>query len=233
MEMKCLRNLLFVSTLATAVYGWCADVVAGTRNDVWPEGNVYVKLNETYRLHFLGAFVRAGNASYSDGQMGADLDIGLRGMFDQGLHPDRNRYKYVWIRMGYRYANSFSGSDSFQEHRGILEATIRLPLAYQFTFVDRNRGDFRLVNGEYSSRYRNRVRLERESHIGPVSLLPYVSVEGWYDTRFNAVSRFRYAAGFEIPIRNIVLDLYYLRQDDTQAKPAHSNVLGIAVNFYF
>jgi hypothetical protein len=229
----CLPKVLFAGTFFVTMLGWYGDVVGETRNDIWPEADVYVNLNETYRLHFLGALVQAGEGGYSDGQLGVHLDIGLRDILEPGLHPDRNRYKYLWIRMGYRYASSFSGTDSFQEHRGILEGTARLPLPYGFTLVDRNRGDLRLVNGEYSSRYRNRIRLERETHFGPMTLLPYISVEGWYDTRFNAINRFRYAAGFEIPIRTIVFDLYYLRQEDTLTNPRHSNVLGIAINFYF
>jgi hypothetical protein len=48
-----------------------------TRNDIWPEVNVYKQLNETYRLHFLGAFIKARDIAYSDGQFGVHLDIGM------------------------------------------------------------------------------------------------------------------------------------------------------------
>ena len=208
--------------------------IGDTRTDVWPEVNLFHQIDDRYRLHLLGAFVRARDIDYSDGQVGAHLDIGALPILRPRLLPDSTLYQYLWFRVGYRYGREFTSDDPFEEHRVILEMTARFPLPGGVMLVDRSRGDLRFINGVYSSRYRNRVRLERSIVLfDRYAWLPYVSAELFYDTRFDAINRFRYSVGIEIPIRRFILDLYYLRQEDSRSEPAHSNVFGISFNFFF
>ena len=97
----------------------------------------------------------------------------------------------------------------------------------------RNRGDLRFLKSDYSSRYRPRLRIERQVELWHMALLPYTPAELFYDTRFNAVNRYRFAVGVEVPIRKAILDLYLMRQEDNRSEPGHSNMLGIAVSFHF
>ena len=64
------------------------------------------------------------------------------------------------MRIGYRYLHN--AGDDPDENRGVLEVTPRYPLVRGVLVSNRNRIDFRFIEGEYSWRYRNRLSLERE-----------------------------------------------------------------------
>jgi hypothetical protein len=111
---------------------------------------------------------------------------------------------------------------------------------------DRNREDFRFVDGDFSFRYRNRVTLEREFHLfRGRTITPYASGEIFYDTRFQIWNRNRLAVGIQqslrrgplrrllLPKRQVVLDLYYMRQNDSRSDTPHVNAIGTALAFYF
>jgi hypothetical protein len=107
---------------------------------------------------------------------------------------------YPTFRAGYRLAWDLSDSSQYQEHRGVLEATLRyLPVA-RLVLIDRNRLDLRDVNGERSWRYRNRSRLERDIPLGPRVATPYLMAEFFYDSRYDEWNRQRYFVGIEWPI---------------------------------
>lgn len=52
--------------------------------------------------------------------------------------------------------------DPFKEHQILSEQTLRKLLPGDLLLSDRNREDFRFINGGFSFRYRNRVTIERE-----------------------------------------------------------------------
>lgn len=91
--------------------------------------------------------------------------------------------------------------DPFKEHRIITEQTFRQHLPFEILLSDRNRADFRFINGDFSFRYRNRVKLEREFRLFGRSLTPYGAVEVFYDTRFNVWNRNRVTAGSQIQLK--------------------------------
>ena len=100
--------------------------------------------------------------------------------------------------------------------------------------TDRNRVDFRLVDGDYQPRYRNRLKLERTFKAGRVDLTPYGHAEAFYDWRFDKFHRFRFAAGAEVSLgRYFIFESYYLRQNDTVSAPKYVNAVGAALQFYF
>ena len=96
----------------------------------WPEVDVYVPLNEKFRLFFLATTTKAQETKENtEGQVGAHLDYQL--------------YRKVSLRTGYRYGFSLGGSDPFKEHRIIFEQTLRQPLPLEVLLSDRNREDLR------------------------------------------------------------------------------------------
>ena len=120
------------------------------------------------------------------------------------------------------------------------------PIPLDILVSDRNREEIRIVNGETSARYRNRLTLEREFHIGRFAPVPYGSAEVFYDNRFDTWNRNRLNVGVQIPLkrgfplvslvepkREVILDLYYSRQNDSRSSPTHIQAVSIAVNLYF
>ena len=99
--------------------------------------------------------------------------------------------------------------------------------------VNRARVDLRDKDASYSTRYRERLTLERETPILGLETVPYVSVELLYDTRYDAWSEQRYQVGLEVVLdENWHLEPYYRRQEDQRSEPSHTNVLGMVVKFY-
>jgi Protein of unknown function (DUF2490) len=207
-----------------------AQEADGTAKEVWPEFNAYVPLTEKTRLFFLLSISRSRETrSNTEGQVGAHLDY--------------FRTKNVSFRGGYRYGFSLGASEPFREHRVISEETVRKTLKAKLLLLDRNRQDIRWVNGEFSVRLRNRLTLEREFKLNERSLTPYGSAEIFYDTRFNTFNRSRFTGGLAITLKKherfidfrkqTVLDIYYLRQNDTRSQPRHLNALGLTFAIYF
>ena len=214
------------------------DVVAqqpsDTRDELWPELDVYVPINEKYRLVFTGSVSKARETKDNfEAQLGAHVDY---------FFSDR-----ITIRAGYRYGFSLGSNDEFREHRLVTEASFRKRIKSSILLTDRNRQDWRWVNGDFSFRYRNRLTAEKEFRIAGRPITPYGSAEIFYDTRFSTFNRYRFASGVQIALRKIrsseplllilrkerVLDIYYLRQEDTRSEPKHTNAIGVSLAIHF
>ena len=63
---------------------------------------------------------------------------------------------------------------------------------------DRNRGDFRFVQGRpFSARYRNRLWVKDDVILGKVAVTPYVYDEIFFDGRYGAWTANRVAFGMQ------------------------------------
>ena len=96
---------------------------------VWPEISAFKKLNDRMRFYFLATTVRESRES-TEGEFGPNFDFYLRPLRNPkhfaGLRLDESKNRYLLLRVGYRYLDSFSGDP--EEHRAVLEATARYPL---------------------------------------------------------------------------------------------------------
>ena len=224
----------FVCLIAlTAALSSGASAQQDSTKQFWPEVDVYVPLNEKFRLFFLATTTKAQETrDNTEGQVGAHIDY----------HVTRK----ISLRAGYRYGFSLGGTDPFKEHRIVFEQTLRQPLPLKVLLSDRNREDLRWVNGEFSARYRNRVTLEREFKVLNRAVTPYGSAEVFYDSRFDTWNRNRLVVGTQIalkrgvplislihPERQLVLDVYLSRQNDSRSQPARVRGLGMAFIIYF
>jgi Protein of unknown function (DUF2490) len=137
------------------------------------------------------------------------------------------------VRVGYFFSRTPSdSSDPFSEHTPTVETHWRFQLPGSLLLTDRNRADFRIKDGDYQPRYRNRLKLERTFKMARLDVTPYA--QAFYDWRFDKFHRFRYAAGRRVSFgRHVVFESYYLRQRDTVSSPPHVNATGAALQFYW
>jgi hypothetical protein len=167
-----------------------------------------------------------------EGTVGADLEYKLHRKFR--------------LRAGYRYGFSLDGDDPYKENRVVFEQNFTQTLPLEIVATDRSREELRSVNGDFSFRYRNRPTLEREFKLGRFKPAPYVSGETYYDTRYDTWNRNRIYLGFELPLRRgfpltklidperqVVLDLYWMRQVDSRSNVPRINGIGVVAKFYF
>jgi len=206
---------------------------SGTPKELWPEVSVYVPLNKEWRLYFLFSITKAEETrENTEGQFGAHVDYTVN--------------KRLVLRAGYRYLFSLAETDPFKEHRPVLEQTYREQLPLKILLTDRNRQDFRIVNGDFSFRYRNRLMLEREFVLPGRSITPYGSVEVYHDSRFHVWNRNRLTAGIQIqlkralpllslvtPRKQVILDVYYTKQNDSRSQPHHLHAIGLVLAIHF
>jgi Protein of unknown function (DUF2490) len=190
-----------------------------TRNELWPEVDLFINLNPHWRLFLLATISQE-----------RETNIDLEGQ--TGAHIDYFFNKYMVFRAGYRYGFSLVEDDPFQEHRIVLEQTVRVPIPWKILLSDRNRQDLRWVDGEFSARYRNRLMLERDFGLGDFRFTGYGSAEVYYDSRFDTFNRNRFIFGIAFPVTHrFGLDLNYARQNDSRSKPYHVNAIGIILVF--
>jgi len=210
-----------------------------TRNEFWPEIDVYIDVKPKVRLYLLGTISKSVEDGEIRNAQGFEAQI--------GAHVDYIPNDHIILRAGYRFGASVGDADEpYKEHRVLTEQTLRKLLPCELLLSDRNREDFRFVNGDFSFRYRNRVSIEREVDLfRGRTITPYASAEIFYDTRTSAWNRNRFAVGFQqslrrgplrkmlLPKRQVVLDLYFMRQNDSRSETQHVNAIGAALAFYF
>ena len=135
---------------------------------------------------------------------------------------------------GYEYLRTIQSGKAKYEDRLALQATLHQRLGPSFLISDRNRVEFRWVNGSYSTRYRNQLTLERDFIVRGFRFTPYAEAEVYYDGGKHSWNEEQYTAGIQWPYKKLLmLNTYYLRQHCTTCNPKYLDVGGVAVNFYF
>jgi Protein of unknown function (DUF2490) len=223
--------ILFVSV------GTTVASAQDTSGEIRPESDIYVQLQPMIRIQFVGSF--SGSLTTGDWQATPTffVETALKPVLRRRLRqqPDVYRDRYLTVRAGYRYRTDLASGGSAHENRGILELISRYPLPWHLVVSDRNRGEFRFMEDKpFSTRYRNRLRLEYDFERDRFECTPYVDFEIFYDTRFDQWTRRQYESGGQFPVgAHVVLEPYYLRQDNSHSVPQHVNAFGFKFNLYF
>lgn len=233
------KSLCLLCFFAVFVMGAGIGKAQETRREFWPEIDVYINIKPKVRLYLLGTVAKSVEDGEIRNAQGYEAQV--------GVHVDYIPNHHLILRTGYRYGSAIGeNDDGFREHRLITEQTLRKLLPADFLLSDRNREDFRFINGDFSFRYRNRVTIERELPLFKGrNITPYVSGEIFYDTRFDVWNRNRMAVGIQHTLlrgplqkmllhkRQVVLDIYFMKQNDSRSQTSHVKALGAALVFYF
>lgn len=220
------------------------NVAAGAdrkEQQIWPELDVYYRLNPNTRLFFLvaptGEVEGGQSADWTDGQIGAHVEVGLfpiaKGRRAKSRF-DNDRMSYVRFRTGLRYLEAVG--DESNEWRVIGELSGRARLPAEMLLVLRNRLDLRWIDEAYSWRYRPRLWLERELKVGThMAFVPYGSAEIYWDSRPDDWNRQRYQLGTAIVLKPwFAPEVYWAHQiDEGSDGNTISDALGVAFAFYF
>jgi hypothetical protein len=138
--------------------------------------------------------------------------------------------RYFTGALWYRFQRQLpTGVPQVDENRVFLEGTGKLPLPHGFHISDRNRYEWRWLNGHPSNRYRNRYELEKEFEY----LTPFIARESFYDWRFHEWNRQREYVGIRLPrFHHAIFETYFMHEDDSHSLP-HKNVIGTALRFEY
>jgi hypothetical protein len=228
-DMKRVLQFVFLVCLFGLL---CVGAQAQNSQDEWsPEIDTYVQLNSYMRLMFVAS--RSTDGSTNDSfQFGPNLDITFKPILRNRVRSnDSSKQQYVTFRVGYQYLDNVGKPN---ENRVVLQLTPRVPLPWSLLLSDRNRADLRVISGNFSWRYRNRLTLERTFKIKSVWLTPYAQGEIFYDSRYATWTRNSYEFGVTFPVRRrIELAPYYQRENDSRSSPPHTNIVGLTMSLYF
>ena len=225
-------GVIVVAYLAVFAMPLCAQT-----EQLWPEVDTYVHLNDNTRLFFSLQNTREDSAATGT-DLGAHLDIFLKPLRKARLlasrSSDESKSRLVLFRIGYHHLFSRGDSGS-PENRIIVEAAPRYPLGAGIVVVDRNRADLRFTMDGFTWRYRNRLSVERNFRVRSFSFAPYLRGEVWYDELYSKWSRTLLQVGSEFPInRRVSLECYYEHQNDTSTSPNRPlHGLGYVLQLHF
>ncbi len=218
MKIKRFVCLIFV----LGVYLICADITfaqSAPQDDTqsWNEVQFTLPVNKKVDLILNGQL-----------RFGRDL----REFVDEraGVSVAFKMNKYFTFTPGYTYIamqQPVTRRKSY-ENRLNFAATVRFPPMEKFTISDRNLVERRVRNSTANStRYRNRLQIERPFTIGGVGLRFFISDEVFYDGAAKAWTRNRFSVGGSRAFnKRLTGDVYYLRQNDGRSRPGDIHVIG-------
>ncbi len=142
--------------------------------------------------------------------------------------------KYITLSPIYSYVASQPGAgQDNRENRISLDPTVVVPVG-RWSVSDRNGIEMRFRELKDSTRYRNRVRLERQIQLANTLFTVFAWDEVLYDWSFNAWVRNRLAIGGRKSLNSKVsLEFYYLRQNGSYIRPADLHALGMTLRTRF
>jgi hypothetical protein len=239
-----LRGMRLRSLLISTMAGLALAVLASTSvaaqtpatgDAVWASLEGHGQLRSNLSALILGESKSGTDYSYQQWIIGAALGFQLKSFARPHLADiDPDREHAIVLGAGYEYLQTDETAKPTSENRIIAAFTPRWRPPAEFLITDRNRVEFRWVNGDYSARYRNRLTVERASRLGGLRFTPYLSAEFFYDWAHDSWNEEQYAVGFEWPYKSVLkLNTYYLRQTCTTCSPRNLNVAGLSLNYFY
>ncbi len=178
-------------------------IAQNTSVEFWPETDIWYKINSAWRLSAFIPITKYNESKYRD------LNIFLQADYKWGTtrhsiymrlrdESEMEKIKAWMVRGGFMEGWSLGeNAGAYTEDMLFGEIHKRMPLKGHFLISHRIRVDTRWVgeDAKFSYRFRYRVMLEKEYSSGNSSLVPYVNIEPFWDSRYNTFSRIRMIGG--------------------------------------
>ena len=232
-----MKNILLFGLLCLYAGTLFAQDATTQPKQIWPEVDIYYKLNEKFRLYSKVTASYLNNAN-TDGTAGVFLDFFafplLRHKKIVSLH-DTLRGEYLWFRSGYSYSHSPPGA-SKEVDQNFIETTVngRHYLPWDILMTVTNRLDWLFENSSFDPRYRPKIKFDRNFRTAYMFFNFYFY--GEYYIYFNGSSqdRLRLEVGLEFKVLKFMsFQNYYLHQFANDGSVKSIDAIGVQANFYF
>jgi Protein of unknown function (DUF2490) len=235
MRLPAIRAVLLLSVVLSTQWLMAQDSSSSSKQ-IWPELDFYYRINERVRLYGMVSGTRA-NSEYTDGTTGVYIDYfahpWLRGKKFMDLHDTTQGY-YWWFRTGYSYSDAPPSDKKKVVNIFETETNNNFHLPLDIMLTNRNRLDWRWVNGDFQPIYRPRVKFIRDFKTEYMTFDTYIWAEYFFYLNDNSQNRFRLTAGSDIKvIKNMDFEVYYLYQFQNKPSVEPLNAIGIQLDFYF
>ena len=230
--LAALTALMLVVSIGTTAWAQDND---NTVAEFWPEVNAHIQLPDHWRLGTFAGLKKGEDFPYQ--QLYAGIGVGYQWKkitkpHVENINPDKEHI--LVFGGGYERLQTLTSGKADNENRLALQAVAGFRPASRLLLSDRNRVEFRWVNGVYSTRYRNLAQGEYDLSIHDFHFSPYASAEFFYNGATSSWDQEWYTAGIQWPYKRILMiETYYLRQNCTTCNPANLNVGGATINLFF
>jgi hypothetical protein len=210
--------------------------------EFWPEIDLWLRLSPEWRLATYISLSNNIETKYREGALvlQADYAWGKEGRFYKARLLDENREQeiYNWlVRGGYLAGRSLDDhGETYRENTMFLELHNRYPIKGNILLSQRVRTDLRWLGDdpEFSYRLRYRLMVEKEFKVGQTSIVPYASIEPFYDSRYEIVNRLRLIGGVTgswSPRYALEGNITY--QNDSRSSVTNLYALNVVLHLFF
>lgn len=234
--MRSQERYLLVRYIPLVLLGllFCAPgLSAQGQTQFWPEVDTYVKLSPRTSFMFTAEFNSDPHVGTLQGEFGPNFDVYLRPFLRPGLRDlDPSKSKLLTFRVGYRYLPSIAG-DKPLENRPLVELTARFHVPLAILLSDRSREEFRFfADKPFSTRYRNRLSLERNFSVRNYTFTPYAKDEVFYANRQISANATMIGSIFPVS-RRAEFEFYWKAQRGTTSPPStFTHGAGVILSLY-
>jgi hypothetical protein len=206
-----------------------------TVTEFWPEVDTFFSLSE--HLRFIVSAKKERDVDFSNAEFGTDLELSVSHfrpfLLGRLIELDATRAKRLTVRAGYRYKRSLNTGVPVNENRPTAEFTLRWVFGEGILMSNRARGELRFVNGAFSWRYRDLLKIDKEFHLRHYELTVYASAEAFYNSATSTWDRFRFSGGMLFPLgKRFAAEPYYTRQIATHSNPRNIDAVGLIFQMY-
>lgn len=231
----CIRAAIVSLFIGMTSYGALAQ--SNVHEQWWPEADIFIRTSYRTRVFILGGATRDQLTGPVDAQIGAHFDLGLppflRELFTE-YDNESQPFQYLVLRLGVRYLTATSEDSDVDEWRGIIEATAKETLPASLRLALRMRSELRWIDGDYSTRFRTRLWLERTFYPdSSLTITPYLASEIFYDSRVSAFNRTRTMVGVNVGVVHwFAPEINFGYQRDWEVRDSRTYFMSTVFNFY-
>jgi len=220
--------------IALCAFPLAAAAQSNTGGEVWPDASFQLQSPGPFSFVAEGQLKEGIDYDATQWIIGGEIDYQWQRILGRHVRNlDEDKEHHVVLGIGYQYLQTDRPTPQKFENRLIVDATLNFRAGEPLFIGDRNRYEYRWVDGTYSTVYRNRLTLEYDATTRERPVRPYATAEFFYDVTKGEWNEEQYAAGIEWPAgRAAKLQTYYLRQACTTCSPRDLNVIGIGLQFF-
>ena len=208
---------------------------SGSAKEFWPIVKVTFDLWPKTRIQLYTAKQNGEDIARTQVTYGVMGSYRMKRLIPVRLGDIDDEKNYILtLGAGFEYLNTTNNGSVKIERRIVLQATPNYSIpGTGLDLQDRNRIEFRRANGVYSTRYRNKLTIERALKLHGFHFTPYSAGELFFDGKSRSWNENRYAFGVIFPYKKLLsLDSYFVHQNCTTCSEPHVNAFGLTLNIF-
>ncbi len=219
-----------------------AALAQESSTEIWPETDIWLRVSPAWRLSMYLPFSKNVDTNYREGSVVLQVDYAFgtvkhqakRRLLDEARAREMKRFL---LRGGYLAGKSLGDQgQAYKEKTALFELHVRTPLKGRVLLSHRLRTDLRWLGDsqEFSTRLRYRLMVEKEYTAGRTSIVPYVNVEPYYDSRYQTVNRVRLIGGGTVAWSpHFAIEANFTYQRDSRSSVRDLYALNVILHLFF